>query len=51
LAAIIASTMPLLVALVGWVVFGTRVRPLGIAGLSAGVVGVDEEHALAVDAV
>ncbi len=40
LAAIIASTMPLLVALVGWVVFGTRVRPLGIAGLSAGVVGV-----------
>jgi drug/metabolite transporter (DMT)-like permease len=40
LAAIIASTMPLLVALVGWVVFGTRVRPLGIAGLSAGVIGV-----------
>ena len=40
LAAIIASTMPLLVALVGWVVFGTKVRPLGIAGLSAGVVGV-----------
>ncbi|SEM97138.1 EamA-like transporter family protein [Loktanella fryxellensis] len=40
LAAIIASTMPLLVALAGWVVFGTRVRPLGIAGLLAGVVGV-----------
>lgn len=40
LAAIIASTMPLLVALAGWVVFGTKVRPLGIAGLIAGVVGV-----------
>ena len=40
LAAIIASTMPLLVALTGWLVFGTRVRPLGIAGLVAGVVGV-----------
>ncbi|MCG3268398.1 DMT family transporter [Yoonia sp. I 8.24] len=40
LAAIIASTMPLLVALVGWVVFGTKVRPLGLAGLVAGVIGV-----------
>lgn len=40
LAAIIASTMPLLVALAGWIVFGTRVRPLGIAGLIAGLVGV-----------
>lgn len=40
LAAIIASTMPLLVALVGWVVFGTKVRPLGMAGLAAGVIGV-----------
>ena len=40
LAAIIASTMPLLVALAGWVVFGTRVRPLGVVGLIAGVVGV-----------
>lgn len=40
LAAIIASTMPLLVALAGWIVFGTRVRPLGVAGLIAGVVGV-----------
>lgn len=40
LAAIIASTMPLLVALAGWVVLGTKVRPLGIAGLVAGVVGV-----------
>ena len=40
LAAIIASTMPLLVALVGWGVFGTRVRPLGIIGLLAGLLGV-----------
>lgn len=40
LAAIIASTMPLLVALAGWAVFGDRIRPLGIAGLLAGVLGV-----------
>jgi drug/metabolite transporter (DMT)-like permease len=40
LAAIIASTMPLLVALSGWLVFGNKVRPLGIIGLIAGVVGV-----------
>lgn len=40
LAAIIASTMPLLVALSGWLLFGTKVRPLGVAGLVAGVVGV-----------
>ncbi len=40
LAAIIASTMPLLVALAGWVVFGNTVRPLSIAGLIAGVIGV-----------
>lgn len=40
LAAIIASTMPLLVALVGWLVFGTKVKPLGVVGLVAGVVGV-----------
>jgi drug/metabolite transporter (DMT)-like permease len=40
LAAIIASTMPLLVALSGWLVFGNTVRPLGILGLIAGVVGV-----------
>ncbi|MFT5744241.1 MAG: drug/metabolite transporter (DMT)-like permease [Paracoccaceae bacterium] len=39
-AVIIASTMPLLVALVGWFGFGDRVRPLGIAGLLAGAVGV-----------
>ena len=40
LAAIIASTMPLLVALAGWVVMGQRIRPLGITGLVAGVIGV-----------
>lgn len=40
LAAIIASTMPLLVAVAGWLVFGAKVRPLGIAGLVAGVLGV-----------
>lgn len=40
LAAIIASTLPLLVALAGWVVFGDRIRPLGIVGLIAGVLGV-----------
>ena len=39
-AVIIASTMPLLVALVGWFGLGDRVRPLGIAGLLAGAVGV-----------
>lgn len=40
LAAIIASTMPLLVALLGWLFLGQKVRPLGIAGLAAGVAGV-----------
>ncbi|MDZ4095165.1 MAG: DMT family transporter [Paracoccaceae bacterium] len=40
LAAIIASTMPLLVAMLGWAVFGEKVRPLGVAGLVAGVIGV-----------
>jgi drug/metabolite transporter (DMT)-like permease len=39
-AAIIASTMPLLVAIAGWAAFGDRVRPLGAAGLVAGLVGV-----------
>ena len=38
-AAIIASTMPLLVALFGWLFFGDKVRPLGIAGLVAGFAG------------
>lgn len=40
LAAIVASTMPLLVALAGWLIFGEKVRPLGVAGLVAGVLGV-----------
>lgn len=40
LAAIIASTMPLLVGLAAWVVMGEKLRPLGIAGLVAGVIGV-----------
>ncbi|WP_300033309.1 DMT family transporter [uncultured Roseobacter sp.] len=39
-AAIIASTMPLLVALAGWMFLGERLRLLGIAGLVAGVAGV-----------
>ncbi len=40
LAAIIASTMPLLVALASWLFLGERLRPLGIFGLFAGVGGV-----------
>ncbi len=40
LASIIASTMPLMVALFGWLAFGDRLRPLAVAGLVAGVVGV-----------
>ncbi|WP_050527015.1 DMT family transporter [Pseudorhodobacter aquimaris] len=40
LAAIVASTMPLLVALAGWAIFKERLRPLGYAGLFAGMVGV-----------
>ena len=40
LAAIIASTMPLLVALIGWVFLGQKIRPLGIIGLIAGLIGV-----------
>ena len=40
LAAIIASTMPLLVALAGRLFLGERVTPLGFAGLVAGMVGV-----------
>lgn len=39
-ASIIASTMPLMVALFGWLVFGQRVPPLGVAGLGAGFAGV-----------
>ncbi|NBQ49718.1 MAG: EamA family transporter [Marivivens sp.] len=40
LAAIIAATMPLIVALFGWVM-GDRPKPLGIFGLIAGIIGVD----------
>ncbi|HCP80117.1 MAG TPA: EamA family transporter [Octadecabacter sp.] len=40
LAAIIASTMPLLAAFASWAVYGEKIRPLGMVGLMAGVVGV-----------
>ena len=40
LAAIVASTMPLLVGLAGWVVFGERLTWLSALGLVAGFVGV-----------
>ncbi|SDE32585.1 DMT family transporter [Ruegeria marina] len=40
LAAIIASTMPLLVALASWLFLGERLPALGIAGLLAGFLGV-----------
>lgn len=40
LAAIIASTMPLMVAFAAWALMGDRLRPLGITGLFAGLVGV-----------
>jgi drug/metabolite transporter (DMT)-like permease len=39
-AAIIASTMPLMVALSAWVFLGDRPRPLALAGLVAGLGGV-----------
>ena len=40
LASIIASTMPLMVAFFGWLLFNERLRPLGLSGLFAGVIGV-----------
>jgi drug/metabolite transporter (DMT)-like permease len=40
LAAIVASTMPLVVALAGWLIFRERLPALGYAGLAAGIVGV-----------
>lgn len=40
LAAIIASTMPLLVALANWTIFRERLPLLGVAGLVAGLAGV-----------
>lgn len=39
-AAIIASSLPLLVALAGWLISGETVRPLGLVGLAAGIGGV-----------
>ncbi len=39
-AAIIASTMPLLVALASWAFLGDKLKPIGIAGLLAGFAGV-----------
>lgn len=39
-AAIIASTMPLLVALAGWLFLGEKLRPLSVFGLFAGFTGV-----------
>ncbi|NEY90275.1 DMT family transporter [Tabrizicola oligotrophica] len=40
LASIIASSMPLVVAALGWALRGERLAPLGIAGMIAGFVGV-----------
>ena len=40
LAAIIASSLPLWVALSGWLLFRETVRPLGLIGLAAGFAGV-----------
>lgn len=40
MAAIIASTMPLLVALASWLLLGERLKPMGILGLAAGFSGV-----------
>lgn len=39
-ASIIASVMPLLVAFAGWVFLGERLRPIAVAGLVIGVLGV-----------
>jgi drug/metabolite transporter (DMT)-like permease len=40
IAVIIASTMPLLVALFGWLVLREKLRPMGVLGLLAGFLGV-----------
>ncbi|MEM1360959.1 MAG: DMT family transporter [Pseudomonadota bacterium] len=40
LAAIIASTMPLIAAAIGWGIYADRVNALGIAGLATGLAGV-----------
>ncbi|MEY8829610.1 DMT family transporter [Sedimentitalea sp. XS_ASV28] len=39
-AAIIASAMPLLLAIASWLLLGEKMRPLGIFGLIAGILGV-----------
>ena len=39
-AAIIASTMPLIVAFLGWIIFRDRLKPLAIFGLVLGFIGV-----------
>lgn len=40
LASIIAATMPLMVAFLGWILMGERLRPMGVAGLALGLIGV-----------
>lgn len=40
LASIIAATMPLMVAALGWVFMAERLRPLGLIGLGLGLAGV-----------
>ncbi len=40
LAAIIASSLPLIVAFLNWQFFGERIGPVGVAGLLAGFAGV-----------
>lgn len=40
LASIIAATMPLLVAFLGWTLMSERLRPMGVVGLVLGVAGV-----------
>ncbi len=40
LAAIIASTLPLVVAAAGWAFLGARLPPVGVVGLFAGLAGV-----------
>ncbi|MFC3569639.1 DMT family transporter [Paracoccus sp. TOH] len=39
-ASIIASMMPLLVAFLGWLIHGETLRPVAVAGLVAGILGV-----------
>lgn len=40
LASIVASTMPLMVALAGWVVFRDKLPKMGVIGLVLGIIGV-----------